>query len=183
MNIIVKMHDRARVIETTRMDLHSGIMLEDDFLDISDYLNQGVGKIVAGLRTRQERGADRRNRAVGDCVSLRSGKRVTLSGDRVPGTGETYLCLSASHHFVSEAYGSGGPGSDGYAFTGSYVLMPDTAPISSGNSFEMYLNTEALPKAKAMPMTNSSTVNSTGLRPMWKLCGPLTVWITRSVGG
>ena len=39
MNIIVKMHDRARVIETTRMDLHSGIMLEDDFLDISDYLN------------------------------------------------------------------------------------------------------------------------------------------------
>lgn len=42
MNIIVKMHDRARVVETTRMDLHSGIMLEDDFLDISDYLNQGV---------------------------------------------------------------------------------------------------------------------------------------------
>lgn len=42
MNIIVKMHDKARVIETTRMDLHSGIMLEDDFLDISDYLNQGV---------------------------------------------------------------------------------------------------------------------------------------------
>ena len=42
MNIIVKMHDRVRVIETTRMELHSGIMLEDDFLDISDYLNQGV---------------------------------------------------------------------------------------------------------------------------------------------
>ena len=42
MNIIVKMHDRTRVIETTRMNLHSGIMLEDDFLDISDYLNQGV---------------------------------------------------------------------------------------------------------------------------------------------
>ena len=33
MNIIVKMHDRTRVIETTRMDLHSGIMLEDDFLE------------------------------------------------------------------------------------------------------------------------------------------------------
>ena len=30
------------MVETTRMDLHSGIMLEDDFLDISDYLNQGV---------------------------------------------------------------------------------------------------------------------------------------------
>ena len=33
MNIIVKMHDRVRVIETTRMDLQ-GISLEDDFLDI-----------------------------------------------------------------------------------------------------------------------------------------------------
>ena len=94
-----------------------------------DYLAQDMGKIVAGLRTSQERGADRRNRAVGDCVSLRAGKRVTLSGDAVPGTGETYLCLSANHHFVSEAYGSGGQGSDGYAFTGSYALMPDTAPM------------------------------------------------------
>ncbi|RCW86759.1 type VI secretion system Vgr family protein [Paracoccus lutimaris] len=94
-----------------------------------DYLAQSVGKLVAGLRTNQERGADRRNRAVGDCVSLGAGKRVTLSGDKVPGTGETYLCLSASHHFVSEAYGSGGQGSDGYSFTGSYTLMPDTAPM------------------------------------------------------
>ena len=95
-----------------------------------DYLAQDVGKLVAGLRTGQERGADRRNRAVGDCVSLGAGKRMTLSGDRVPGYGETYLCLSASHHFVSEAYGSGGQGSDGYSFTGSYVLMPDTAPMA-----------------------------------------------------
>lgn len=94
-----------------------------------DYPAQDVGKIVAGLRTSQERGADRRNRAVGDCATLRAGRRVTLSGDPVPGTGESYLCLSASHHFVAEAYGSGGSGSDGYAFTGSYALMPDTAPM------------------------------------------------------
>ncbi|MFV0300995.1 MAG: type VI secretion system Vgr family protein, partial [Paracoccus sp. (in: a-proteobacteria)] len=61
---------------------------------------------------------------------LGAGKRMTLSGDRVPGHGETFICLSASHHFVSEAYGSGGQGSDGYSFTGSYVLMPDTAPMA-----------------------------------------------------
>ncbi|WP_332909042.1 type VI secretion system Vgr family protein [Paracoccus binzhouensis] len=30
---------------------------------------------------------------------------------------------------MSEAYGSGGQGSNGYAFTGSYALMPDTAPM------------------------------------------------------
>ena len=53
---------------------------------------------------------DRHIRAVGDCTSLGAGMRVTLSGDKVPGTGETYLCLSASHHFVSEAYGSGRAG-------------------------------------------------------------------------
>ncbi len=95
-----------------------------------DYLAQDVGRLVAGLRTEQERGADRRNRAVGDCVSLGAGMLVTLSGDKVPGTGESYLCLSASHHFVSEAYGSGDQSSDGYSFTGSYVLMPDTAPMA-----------------------------------------------------
>lgn len=95
-----------------------------------DYPTQDIGKIVAGLRNQQERGADRRNRAMGDCVSLQSGKRVTLSGEDVPGTGETYLCLTASHHFVSEAYGSGGMSSDGYAYTGAYTLMPDTAPMS-----------------------------------------------------
>ena len=53
-----------------------------------DYLAQDVGKLVACLRTEQERGADRRNRAVGDCVSLTAGKRVTLSGDKVPGLGD-----------------------------------------------------------------------------------------------
>ncbi|MBK4216168.1 type VI secretion system tip protein VgrG [Paracoccus caeni] len=95
-----------------------------------DYLVQDVGKIVAGLRTHQERGGDRRNRAVGDCLSLRAGKRVTLAGDKIPGTGESYLCLSARQHFVSEAYGTGGQGSDGYSFTSSYTLMPDTTPMA-----------------------------------------------------
>ncbi len=95
-----------------------------------DYLEQGIGRIVSSLRTAQERGADRRNRAIGDCVSLGAGLRLTLSGDHVPGTGESYICLSATHHFVSEAYGSGGQDSDGYAFTGRYVLMPDTAPMA-----------------------------------------------------
>ncbi len=95
-----------------------------------DYGDQGRGKAVVGLRMRQERGGDMRNRAVGDCLSLGAGTLVGLSGDPVPGTGQRYLCLSASHHFQSEAYGSGGSGSDGYAFSGAYVLMPDSAPMA-----------------------------------------------------
>ncbi len=95
-----------------------------------DYADQGHGKARAGLRLRQERGADQRSRAVGDCLGLGAGKLVGLTGDPVPGSGQTYLCLSANHHFVSEAYGSGGRGSDGYSYSGSYVLTPDTAPMA-----------------------------------------------------
>ncbi|MNR50556.1 hypothetical protein D3C85_1700880 [compost metagenome] len=61
--------------------------------------------------------------------------------------------------------------------------IPDTAPMRSGNSLEMYLNTEALPNAQAMPMTNSSTVNTQALRPMWKVRGPSTVCTVKSVCG
>ncbi len=96
-----------------------------------DYLTQGEGKTVVGLRTRQERGQDQRHRAVGDCTSLCAGLTVTLTGDQVPGVkDEAYLCLSASHSYVSDAYGSGGVESDGYAYSGQYVLMPTTAPLA-----------------------------------------------------
>ncbi|RNF34180.1 type VI secretion system tip protein VgrG [Paracoccus methylarcula] len=94
-----------------------------------DYLSEDVGKVITRMKVRQERGADRRIRAVGDCVSLTSGYRFKLGGDKVPGHGEAFVCLSATHSFVSEAYGTGDAGSDGYSYSGSYVLMPDTAPM------------------------------------------------------
>lgn len=79
-----------------------------------------------------ERGQDMRHRAVGDCTSLGAGMLVTLTGDQVPGVkGAKYLCLSATHSYVSDCYGSGDTTSDGYAYSGSYVLMPDTAPLAS----------------------------------------------------
>ncbi|SEW44141.1 type VI secretion system secreted protein VgrG [Cognatiyoonia koreensis] len=96
-----------------------------------DYLEQGEGKGVVGLRTLQERGHDRRHRAVGDCTSLGAGMTVTLTGDQVPGVkDQDYLCLTATHSYVSDAYGSGGHDSDGYAYSGQYVLMPTTAPLA-----------------------------------------------------
>ncbi|MFG5381986.1 type VI secretion system Vgr family protein [Yoonia sp. R2-816] len=96
-----------------------------------EYLTQGDGKDVVALRTKQERGQDARHRAVGDCTSLRSGMTVTLTGDHVTGVkGETYLCLSATHSYVSDAYGSGEAQSDDYAYSGSYVFMPSSAPLA-----------------------------------------------------
>ncbi len=97
-----------------------------------DFSDQGAGKSVAALRARQERGGDARASAVGDTISLSSGMKVTLQGDEIPGaTGQTFLCLSAVHSFVSESYGSGGPGTgDDDAYSGRYVLMPDNSPLA-----------------------------------------------------
>ncbi|WP_342075624.1 type VI secretion system tip protein TssI/VgrG [Yoonia sp. SS1-5] len=96
-----------------------------------DYLAQGQGKDVVGLRTLQERGQDARHRAVGDCTSLGAGMLLTLTGDQVNGVkGADYLCLVARHSYVSDSYGSGGSESDGYAYSGEYVLMPKDAPLA-----------------------------------------------------
>lgn len=96
-----------------------------------DYLNKGDGNSVVGLRIDQERGQDRRQRAVGDCAALAAGMTVGLTGDQVPGVkDETYLCLAAHHSYVSDSYGTGGESGDGYAYKGTYVLTPTSAPMA-----------------------------------------------------
>ena len=94
-----------------------------------DYLDQGRGRVMAQLRSTGERGQDRRYEAVGDIVDLRGGLRVSLGGDPVPGTGDDYLCLSATHSYTSDNYGSGGAAGDGYAYSGRYLMMPASAPM------------------------------------------------------
>ncbi|MBM2578088.1 type VI secretion system tip protein VgrG [Jannaschia sp. Os4] len=95
-----------------------------------DYLAMGQGSVVAALRTLQERGQDRRHRAVGNVATLGAGGVVTLGGDHVQGVkGEAYLCLRATHSYVSDSYGSGEAKSDRHAYSGQYVLMPVTAPM------------------------------------------------------
>ena len=93
------------------------------------YLDQGRGRTVAALRSDGERGQDRRFEALGDVADLGAGLRVTLSGDKVPGTGDDYLCLAASHSYTSDNYGSGGTQGDDLAYRGVYVLMPASAPM------------------------------------------------------
>lgn len=96
-----------------------------------DYLNEGIGKSVVALRMNQERGADVRHRAVGDCLSLASGMTVVLEGEQVPGVKSAkYVCLSATHSYVSDSYGSGGASSDGHSYTGSYVFSPAVSPLA-----------------------------------------------------
>lgn len=97
-----------------------------------DYLAQGAGNSVVGLRVNQARGQDARHRAIGDCTSLGAGMLLTLTGDQVNGIdGADYLCLSANHTYSSDAYGTGGAAdTDGFAYVGDYVLMPTTAPLA-----------------------------------------------------
>ena len=96
-----------------------------------DYPDHAAGKGVAARRVREERGHDARHNASGDVVSLSSGLRVKLSGDAVAGaTGKTFLCLTASHVYVSQGYGSGTDAVMADAYTGSYTLMPASAPMT-----------------------------------------------------
>lgn len=94
-----------------------------------DYLDPDRGKVVAALRIRSERGQDLRFEAEGDVLSLAAGARMTLAGEPVPGTGEPYLCLVASHSYTSDNYGSSGQPGDEMSYRGRYVLMPEAAPL------------------------------------------------------
>ena len=95
-----------------------------------DYISPTRGKVVAQLRTLQERGQDRRFVAMGDIPDLAAGAVVTLSGEKVPGTGADYICLSAQHRYAANGYGSGDLTGDEVAYQGRYVLMPVTAPLN-----------------------------------------------------
>jgi type VI secretion system secreted protein VgrG len=95
-----------------------------------DYISPTRGKTVSQMRTRQERGQDRRFVAMGDIPDLAAGAVVTLTGETVPGTGAKYICLSAQHRYAANAYGAGDQAGDDVAYQGRYVLMPTTAPLN-----------------------------------------------------
>ncbi len=97
-----------------------------------DYLESGDGSgRVAPLRVEQERTQDRKVRAVGDVTSFKSGERVTLTGQHLPSVmAEPYVCLSASHSYISDSYGTGNVKSDDYAYKGHYSLQPVSAPLA-----------------------------------------------------
>ncbi|WP_179381618.1 type VI secretion system Vgr family protein [Jannaschia marina] len=95
-----------------------------------DYLDQGEGRGVVARRADAERGQAPRHRATGFVASLAAGGRVTLGGDEIArATGRTFLCLKATHRFRSQAYGTGEAGGDETPYEGTYVLMPDDAPL------------------------------------------------------
>ncbi|MFM2390999.1 MAG: type secretion system tip protein VgrG [Pseudomonadota bacterium] len=96
-----------------------------------DYTDEGQGKRMAHLRTVQARGQDHRVHALGDCLSLGSGMRMTLAGaDGAGRSGTEYLCLSARHSFTAEAYASTSAATSESAYEGAYVLMPAAAPFA-----------------------------------------------------
>ena len=95
-----------------------------------DYPELDLGKTMATLRAKQERGQDARAHAEGDVATLCAGLRVTLAGDAVPSaTGLQFLCLSTTHSYRAEGYTSGTQ-QDGQAYGAQYVFMPTTAPLA-----------------------------------------------------
>ncbi|QUJ78137.1 type VI secretion system tip protein VgrG [Sulfitobacter albidus] len=95
-----------------------------------DYLKQSEGRGVVNTRVQAETGQAIRYLAKGDVASLGAGWCVTPTGDTIPGvTGQRMLCLRAQHIYRAQAYGSGDAKGGEEAYEGSYVLMPDTAPM------------------------------------------------------
>lgn len=97
-----------------------------------DYLDQkdGLGGI-APMRVAQERTQDSKVRALGDIVTLKSGHRIGLTGQHLASLkAEPYTCLSATHSYVSDSYGTGGEESDPYSYNGKYTLQPVSAPLA-----------------------------------------------------
>ena len=96
-----------------------------------DYLDQGQGKSVVKRRVEEERGQALRHRARGDVAELSAGMLVSITGDKRPGvTGLQFVCLSATHRYHSQAYGtSSEERTDEHAYDGSFVLMPADAPL------------------------------------------------------
>ena len=96
------------------------------------YLDLGrAEEAEIGLRVTQERGQDRRHYSTGDCLTLRAGRRVELSGDDVHGaTGEVFACLAANHRYVSNQYGTGGKSTEDTGYKGEYTLIPESSPLA-----------------------------------------------------
>jgi type VI secretion system secreted protein VgrG len=96
-----------------------------------DYLRQRDGAtVVAPRRMREERSLDSRVSATGDVASMKSGMRVGLTGDHLDRVmKEIYVCLSVTHSYVSDSYGTGGKESDGYSYQGKSILQPVSMPV------------------------------------------------------
>ena len=96
-----------------------------------DYLTQSEGDALVKTRALQERGQDSRHHATGDCMSLRAGLTVKLEGDELPAAKQIkYLCLTATHNFTANAYGTGAGFDSDQGYHGAYVLMPSTGPLA-----------------------------------------------------
>lgn len=95
-----------------------------------DYLDANRGKVVAALRTNQERGQDKRIAAEGDISGLVAGLTVVVDReDDYRLSGEIFICLATRHAYTAESYGSGGEKIED-AYEGRYTLMPISAPLA-----------------------------------------------------
>lgn len=96
-----------------------------------DYLNNDEGREKARLRESQERGSGVRHRAVGNCSSVSSGDRLTVV-DAVKGADPIeFICVKATHTFMTEAYSTVAKGGENLNFTGNYIFLPVTEPLAS----------------------------------------------------
>ncbi|QDC10317.1 type VI secretion system tip protein VgrG [Oceanicola sp. D3] len=97
------------------------------------YLDGSQGSDVARLRAEQYRARDKHHTASGDCMSLTSGMKFTLTGEHQDEAliGEEFICVRAMHSFHTGGYVSGGGGGAGeHVFVGNYEMAPGDVPFA-----------------------------------------------------
>lgn len=97
------------------------------------YLDGGEAADYARLRTEQYRARDKYHTASGDCMSLSSGMKFTLTGEHEDDAlmGREYVCTRAMHSFSTGGYISGSSGAAGeHVFTGNYEMAPTSVPYA-----------------------------------------------------
>lgn len=96
-----------------------------------DYLDPEEGRYSSRMREHQERGSGVRHHAVGNCASISAGARVSIFGALKAKEVTEFVCISASHSFLTEAYSTVTTLAENRNFSGKYVFLPVASPLAA----------------------------------------------------
>ena len=130
---------------TGKTDHQRSESLNHAFGDLETYdypgrhTDAGGAQKETDIRLKQERMRDFHYVGQGHVEVLKSGKRVTLSGEHPAGLdGEDYLCVRAHHIYVGESFGSGNRAVQKESFQGRYeFLKVDTPCVPQRTTYDM----------------------------------------------
>ncbi len=93
------------------------------------YTEKDKGGTFSNIRLEAEQAADKRIETAGEVPRLFAGGLFTLQDHPHGPQNREYLVIRASHQIITEQYRSGGGGSQGEAYTGTYDVLSTDIPF------------------------------------------------------